>query len=102
MSNELGKEEEPEVILTIEPPEAGKTLARTYTITGQDSRLSQVFRNLIDNARSFTAPGTTLELEIDLLDAGGDRARLKLGARNDGKSVATARIEVGRLEFAQP
>jgi two-component system sensor histidine kinase ChvG len=64
MSNELGKEEEPEVILTIEPPEAGKTLARTYTITGQDSRLSQVFRNLIDNARSFTAPGTKINVRM--------------------------------------
>ena len=52
--------------------------------------------------RSFTAPGTTLELEIDLLEAGRDRARLKLGARNDGKAVATAHIEVGRLESVQP
>jgi 3-hydroxymyristoyl/3-hydroxydecanoyl-(acyl carrier protein) dehydratase len=52
--------------------------------------------------RSFTAPGTTLELEIDLLETEDDRARLKLGARNEGKTVATARIEVGRLEPAQP
>jgi 3-hydroxymyristoyl/3-hydroxydecanoyl-(acyl carrier protein) dehydratase len=51
--------------------------------------------------RSFTAPGTTLELEVDLLDKEADRARLKLGARNEGKSIATARIEVGRLEPAQ-
>lgn len=64
MSNELAKEEEPEVILTIEPPEAGKTLAGSYTIPGQDSRLSQVFRNLIDNARSFTAPGTKINVRM--------------------------------------
>ncbi len=51
--------------------------------------------------RSFTAPGTPLELEIDLLEADSVRARLKLGARSDGKTVATARIEVGRLEPAQ-
>lgn len=48
--------------------------------------------------RSFTTPGTTLELEIDLLEASADRARLKLGARNEGKTIATARMEVGHLE----
>lgn len=48
--------------------------------------------------RSFTAPGSTLELEIDLLDADGDRAALKLGARSADRTVATARVEVGRLE----
>ena len=52
--------------------------------------------------RSFIAPATTLELEVELLEKDADRARLKLVARNDGKSIATARIEVGRLEPAQP
>jgi two-component system sensor histidine kinase ChvG len=33
-------------------------------VLGQDSRLSQVFRNLIDNARSFTAPGTKLHVRL--------------------------------------
>jgi len=45
--------------------------------------------------RSFTAPGTALELEIELAEREADRARLKLSARNEGKTVATARIEVG-------
>jgi 3-hydroxymyristoyl/3-hydroxydecanoyl-(acyl carrier protein) dehydratase len=52
--------------------------------------------------RSFTAPGTTLELEIDLVELDRDRARFKVGARNDGKTIATARIEIGQLESAQP
>jgi 3-hydroxyacyl-[acyl-carrier-protein] dehydratase len=52
--------------------------------------------------RSFTTPGTTLELEIDLLEATGDRAHLKLGARNEGKTIATARMDVGHLEDARP
>lgn len=51
--------------------------------------------------RSFTTPGTTLELEIDLLEASADRARLKLGARNEGKTIATARMDVGHLEATQ-
>ncbi|HQR72662.1 MAG TPA: hypothetical protein PLE54_18825 [Burkholderiaceae bacterium] len=48
--------------------------------------------------RSFTAPGTALELEIELLAVEGQRAQLKLAARNEGKTVATGRIEIG----AQP
>ena len=50
--------------------------------------------------RSFTPPDTTLELEIELLETEGERARLKLGARSGGKSVATARIEVAPLMVA--
>jgi 3-hydroxyacyl-[acyl-carrier-protein] dehydratase len=52
--------------------------------------------------RSFTAPGTTLNLEIDLVELNRDRARLKLGARLEGKAIATARIEIGQLESSQP
>jgi len=44
--------------------------------------------------RSFTDPGTALDIEIELLSIEGERARFKLVARNDGKTVATGRIEV--------
>lgn len=44
--------------------------------------------------RSFTAPGTRLQLEVVLQDADAQRARLKVTARNEDKTVATARIEV--------
>lgn len=46
--------------------------------------------------RSFTAPGQTLELQVDLQSATAEGAQLKLAARADGKGVATARIEVTR------
>ena len=64
MANELAKPGEPEVVLNIEPPRGGESLSQVYTIPGQDSRLSQVFRNLIDNARSFTAPGTKINVRM--------------------------------------
>jgi 3-hydroxymyristoyl/3-hydroxydecanoyl-(acyl carrier protein) dehydratase len=48
--------------------------------------------------RSFTTPGTAIELEIELVTVEGEHARLKVAARNDGKTVATGRIEIG----AQP
>ena len=48
--------------------------------------------------RSFTAPGAQLQLEVLLQDIDAQRARLKVSARNDDKTVATARIEVSPKE----
>ncbi|HYN62502.1 MAG TPA: hypothetical protein VET87_23605 [Rubrivivax sp.] len=50
--------------------------------------------------RSFTAPGTRLQLEAELIEADAQRARLKVLARADGKAVATARVEVGARAVA--
>ena len=44
------------------PP--GVDADEAYRIIGQDSRLGQVVRNLIDNARSFTAPGSRINVRI--------------------------------------
>ncbi len=44
--------------------------------------------------RSFTDPGAVLQLEVELIDADARRARLKLLARAEGKTVATARAEI--------
>jgi len=44
--------------------------------------------------RAFTDPGALLQLQVELLDADAQRARLKLSARAGDKTVATARIEV--------
>jgi 3-hydroxymyristoyl/3-hydroxydecanoyl-(acyl carrier protein) dehydratase len=52
--------------------------------------------------RSFTEPGTALELEIELLSIEAERARFKLLARNDGKTVATGRIEIEPQAEATP
>jgi 3-hydroxymyristoyl/3-hydroxydecanoyl-(acyl carrier protein) dehydratase len=59
--------------------EAGELVAR---------KVSQV------KIRSFTAPGTPLQLEVVLQDVDAQRARLKVAARSDDKTVASARIEV--------
>jgi 3-hydroxyacyl-[acyl-carrier-protein] dehydratase len=50
--------------------------------------------------RTFTTPGTTLELEVELLETEGERARLKLEACSGGKVVAKAQIEVAPLMVA--
>jgi 3-hydroxymyristoyl/3-hydroxydecanoyl-(acyl carrier protein) dehydratase len=44
--------------------------------------------------RSFTAPGAQLQLEVVLQDIDAQRARLKVSARSEDKTVASARIEV--------
>lgn len=41
-----------------------KDKPNAFIIVGHDSRLGQVFRNLIDNARSFTAEGTVLNMRV--------------------------------------
>lgn len=64
LTNETGKAGDAEVMLHVQPPHRGQTQDTAYRILGQDSRLSQVFRNLIDNARSFTAPGTKLHVRL--------------------------------------
>ncbi len=50
--------------------------------------------------RSFTAPGTRLELEAVLQDIDAQRARIKVAARNEDKTIATARIELAARSTA--
>lgn len=44
--------------------------------------------------RSFIPPGATLEIDAELAPEAGDTATLRLSARMDGKTAATARLEV--------
>ena len=64
MSNELAKPNMAAVTLNVQPPVKGLEMAKAYAIAGQESRLSQVFSNLIDNARSFTAPGSKIVVRL--------------------------------------
>jgi two-component system sensor histidine kinase ChvG len=64
MANETMKPGEAEVVLTVQPLPGQAGDRSPYLVLGQDSRLSQVFRNLIDNARSFTAPGSRVTVRL--------------------------------------
>jgi 3-hydroxymyristoyl/3-hydroxydecanoyl-(acyl carrier protein) dehydratase len=46
--------------------------------------------------RSFTTPGSTLELAVERTDGDSDGVRLKVVARSEGRVSASAGIEVGR------
>jgi two-component system, OmpR family, sensor histidine kinase ChvG len=64
MSNELAKANLAAVALNVQPPAKGMGTMQAYAVAGQESRLSQVFSNLIDNGRSFTAPGSKIAVRL--------------------------------------
>jgi two-component system, OmpR family, sensor histidine kinase ChvG len=64
MTNEVGDSKRPEIVLTVQPPPAGDSQTERYKVMGQDGRLSQVFRNLIDNAVSFSIPGSKINVRL--------------------------------------
>ncbi len=63
-ANDTRKDEQAAVDFEIAKPPQGMDRARAYTVLGHDSRLGQVVRNLIDNARSFTKPDTRLSVRV--------------------------------------
>ena len=69
LSNETGKEDAAEILLVVQPITEKNQTAPKYTVLGNDSRLGQVFRNLIDNAKSFTAHGTKVHVRVRRLGA---------------------------------
>jgi hypothetical protein len=44
--------------------------------------------------RSFMPPGAAVDIDATLVPSGPDRATFRLAARMDGKTAATARLEV--------
>ncbi len=88
MANETAIADQPEVLLTVQPITNGRDQLRHFTVLGQDSRLGQVFRNLIDNARSFTAPGTKVHVRLRRI---GDHVEVR--AEDFGPGVAPENLE---------
>ncbi|MGL4592743.1 MAG: sensor histidine kinase, partial [Aestuariivirga sp.] len=64
LANEVRKPDQAEIQLDIARLPPGMDPVRGYMVVGQDSRLGQVVRNLLDNARSFTRPGTRLNVRM--------------------------------------
>ena len=56
-ANETKKDSAPHIRLEVVRPPYG--LDQPFTILGHDNRLGQVVRNLVDNAASFSPPGST-------------------------------------------
>lgn len=69
-ANETRKTDQAEIAFEVAKLPAGLDPVKGYMVLGHDSRLGQVVRNLLDNARSFTSPGSKLNVRIRR--SGGD------------------------------
>jgi two-component system sensor histidine kinase ChvG len=63
-ANDTRKENHAEIVLDKPRLPAGVDPEGAFLVMGHDSRLGQVIRNLVDNARSFTRPGSKLHLGL--------------------------------------
>ena len=68
-ANETRKPEQAAIVFDIARLPASIDPVKGYQVLGHDSRLGQVVRNLMDNARSFTRPGTRLNVRIRRIGA---------------------------------
>ena len=64
LANETRKEQQAEIVLHVIPAASTIDPVRGFVILGHESRLSQVFRNLIDNARSFAAENSKITVRV--------------------------------------
>ena len=61
-------------------------------VLGQEGALGQVFRNLIDNARSFSPPRGTVSVSIETV-RGKDGAFARAKVEDEGPGVPEANLE---------
>ena len=64
LANETRKEHQAEIVLQVLPAGSDFDPFLAFVVLGHESRLSQVFRNLLDNARSFTAENTKIYVRV--------------------------------------
>ena len=69
--------------------------AENVSVSGRETPLGQVFRNLIDNARSFSPPGGTVRVTLgrEGTDTRGLRGRLLVTVEDDGPGVPPENLE---------
>ncbi len=76
LSNDMRKADQARIVLDVARwPDARRTAttagkgekatpSSAFMVMGHDSRLAQVFTNLLDNARSFAAPGSSIQVSL--------------------------------------
>ncbi len=65
-----------------------------FRVLGYDSRLGQVFNNLIDNARSFSEPGGSVRVAISVVrDGGSGRKGFEVVIDDDGPGIPADAFE---------
>jgi two-component system, OmpR family, sensor histidine kinase ChvG len=64
LANETRKTDQAAIRLEIQPAPSSLPKDRAYVVLGHDNRVGQVVRNLLDNARSFSPPGSTIRVRL--------------------------------------
>jgi two-component system sensor histidine kinase ChvG len=64
IANETRTQRSPEIRFESMPPPKGMDRERAHRVLGNDNRLGQVVRNLVDNARSFTREGSQVSVRL--------------------------------------
>jgi two-component system, OmpR family, sensor histidine kinase ChvG len=83
MARGTGKEGGPTIVLDIQPADRN-----AYRVIGHESRLGQVFVNLIDNARSFAKPGGKVRVAARKVDGA-----VEVTVEDDGPGIRPDQFE---------
>ena len=84
IANERRRPHEPVIDLAVE----GGASASLFQVSGHDSRLGQVFNNLIDNARSFSPPDATVRVRLRQ-----DRGEVEAVIEDEGPGIPAHALE---------
>ena len=68
--------------------QGGEKAGRDFVVIGHDSRLGQVVRNLLDNARSFSPPGAPVRVVLER-----DAEQVRLTVEDDGPGIPEHALE---------
>ena len=84
IANERRREHEPAIELAAEEPAP----PADFVVSGHDSRLAQVFNNLLDNARSFSPPDATVRVRLRR-----DRGEVEVTVEDEGPGIPAHALE---------
>lgn len=85
------------VMLDVAPSASHEDVHRAFKVLGHDSRLGQVFNNLIDNARSFSQPASTVRVALRSAKGSAKTGQLcdgfEIVVDDDGPGIPAAAFE---------
>jgi two-component system sensor histidine kinase ChvG len=87
LANEVKKPEQAAIRLEIAPAPLN-VQEHPFTVIGHDNRLGQVFRNLLDNAQSFSPPGSTIRVRLRRL-----KSDVELRVEDEGPGIQPENLE---------
>jgi two-component system, OmpR family, sensor histidine kinase ChvG len=90
IANDVRRPDEAEIVVKRVTPRknARRKAADAFVILGHDSRIGQVVRNLIDNARSFSPEGGTVRVILDR-----DEDNVRILVEDDGPGIPEHALE---------